>query len=47
MGARNSFQISSLSMKFEMNNMLPLAPSKIIAKLLFEVFPDERPRAQS
>ena len=39
MGARDSFQISSLIMNFEMNNTLPL--SKIIAKLLFEVFPDD------
>jgi len=41
MGARDSFQISSLIMNFEMNNTLPLALSKIIAKLLFEVFPDD------
>jgi len=40
MGARDSFQISSLIMNFEMNNTLPL--SKIIAKLLFEVFPDAK-----
>ena len=40
MGAHDSFQIQSLIIEFEMNHMLPLALSKIITKLLQEVFPD-------
>jgi len=40
MGGHDPFQIQSLIMKFEMNHTLPLALSKIIAKLLWEVFPD-------
>src|SRR5712672_2329325 len=40
MGGHDSFQIQSLIMKFEMNHTLPLALSKIITKLLWEVFPD-------
>jgi len=40
MGAHDSFQIQSLIIEFEMNHMLLLALSKIITKLLREVFPD-------
>src|SRR5712672_3767337 len=40
MGAHDPFQIQSLIIEFEMNHTLPLALSKVITRLLREVFPD-------